>query len=65
MTLSPPIPAPLPGASVSLAVIASPASSVAATSSGESFASFAFCSRLAGATTRAYAGSPYYSTNPR
>jgi hypothetical protein len=50
--------APLPGASVSLAVIGSPASSVAVTSSGESLPSLAFCSRRGGASMRAYAGSP-------
>ena len=57
-TLSPPIAAPLPGAAVSFAVIGSPASVVAVTCSGESFASTAFSSRVAGASTRAYAGSP-------
>ena len=45
--------APLPGAVVSIAVIGSPASVVAVTCSGESLASTAFCSRLAGASTRA------------
>jgi len=62
VTLRPPILAPLPGASVSLAVISSPASSVAVTSSGESAPSFAFCSRVAGASIRAYAGSPCSAT---
>jgi hypothetical protein len=55
--------APLPGASVSRAVIGSPASSVAVTSSAESAASFAFCWRSAGASTRAYAGSPCLRTS--
>jgi hypothetical protein len=45
--------APLPGASVSTAVIGSPASSVALTASGDSAASAAFSSRVAGASTRA------------
>ena len=52
VTLSPPIGAPLPGAAVSFAVIGSPASSDAATSSGDSSASRAFCSRVAGASIR-------------
>ena len=43
---------------VSLAVIGSPASSVAVTADGSSLASLAFCSRSAGASTRAYAGAP-------
>ena len=55
--------APLPGAAVSLAVIASPATDSAVTSAASSLASFAFCSRLAGASTRAYAGSPCRSTS--
>ena len=46
----------------SFAVIASPASSVAVTASGESAASAAFCSRSAGASMRAYAGSPCVAT---
>ena len=50
VTLSPPIAAPLPGASVSLAVIGSPASSVAETAEGSRPASFFFCSRSAGAS---------------
>jgi hypothetical protein len=58
VTLRPPIGAPLPGAEVSFAVMASPASSVAVTASGESAASAAFSSRLAGASMRAYAGAP-------
>ena len=58
VTLSPPIAASLPGAEVSFAVIASPASSVAVTASGDSAASAAFSSRFAGASMRAYAGSP-------
>ena len=58
VTLSPPRAAPLPGASVSVAVIGSPASSVAVTCDGDSYASTAFCSRVAGASTRAYAGVP-------
>ena len=58
VTLSPPIAASLPGAVVSSAVIGSPASSVAVTADGSSLASLAFCSRLAGASTRAYAGAP-------
>ena len=41
-----------------LAVIGSPASSVAVTAEASSLASLAFCSRLAGASTRAYAGAP-------
>ena len=45
--------APLPGARVSLAVIGSPASSVAVTWSGDSFSSTAFCAGVAGASTRA------------
>ena len=52
-TFSPPIGAPLPGAEVSLAVIGSPASSVALTASGDSLASRAFSSRDAAASTRA------------
>src|SRR3712207_4132609 len=59
VTLSPPMAASLPGARVILAVIGSPASSVAVTSSGESFPSAAFCSRVAGASMRAQADSPY------
>ena len=46
VTLRPPIFAPLPGASVSLPVIGSPASVVAPTSSGESAPSLAFSSRV-------------------
>ena len=49
-TLRPPIFAPLPGALVSLAVISSPASEVAFTSSGERAASLAFWARSAGAS---------------
>ena len=52
VTLRPPIGAPLPGARVSLAVIGSPASVDAATSSGDSSASRAFCSGVAGASMR-------------
>ena len=44
--------APLPGASVNRAVIGSPASSVAVTSSGESPASRAFCQLLTHRYTR-------------
>ena len=51
-TFSPPIGAPLPGACYSYAVIGSPASSVAVTASGDSFASAAFCAGVAGASTR-------------
>ena len=51
-TFRPPMGASLPGAVVSLAVIGSPASSVAVTASGESFASRAFCSGVAGASMR-------------
>ena len=53
-----PTPAPVQNASVSRSVMASPASDVAVTSEGESAASRAFCSRSAGASMRAYAGSP-------
>jgi hypothetical protein len=53
VTLRPPILAPLPGASVSLAVISSPARVVAVTSSGERAASLAFWARSAGASMRA------------
>ena len=42
----------LPGARVSLAVIGSPANSAALTASGDSFASSAFCSGVAGASMR-------------
>ena len=52
-TFSPPIAAPLPGAVVSFAMIGSPASSAAVTCSGDSLASFAFCSRVAGESMRA------------
>ena len=52
-TLSPPIGAPFPGAVVSAALIGSPASSVAATCSGESLASASFCARLAAVSMRA------------
>ena len=51
-TFRPPIGASLPGARVSLAVIGSPASVDALTASGESFASRAFCSGVAGASMR-------------
>ena len=51
-TFKPPIDALLPGARVSFAVIASPASSVAVTASGESFLSEFFCSGVAGASIR-------------
>ena len=44
--------ASLPGARVSLAVIGSPASFDAVTVSGDSFASLAFCSGVAGASIR-------------
>ena len=53
----------MPGLVVSLLMIGSPASSVVVTSSGESAASLAFCSRLAVASTRANAGSLYFATN--
>ena len=43
VTLRPPIAAPLPGASVSLAVIGSPARVSAVTCSGDSFFRMAFC----------------------
>jgi hypothetical protein len=46
-------------------VIGSPASSVAVTCSGASRAETAFSSREAGASTRAYAGSPKRSTRAR
>ena len=46
----PPIGAWLPGALVSFTVIGSPASVDAVTASGESFANFAFCSGVAGAS---------------
>ena len=52
VTLSPPIGAPLPGAAVRIAVIGSPASVVAVTASGESFARTAFCAGVAGASIR-------------
>ena len=45
------------------AVIGSPASSVAVTWSAESLASTAFSSRVAGASTRAYAGEPNFSVS--
>ena len=51
-TFSPPIGAALPGALVSLAVIASPASCVASTASGESFPSLAFSAGVAEASMR-------------
>ena len=51
-TLSPPIGASLPGARVSFEMIGSPASSVALTASGESFASRAFCAGVAAASRR-------------
>ena len=57
-TLMPPIGAPLPGAAVSAATIFSPASSSAATWSGDSRARPAFCSRVAEVSMRAYTGSP-------
>ena len=41
------------------------ASSVAVTWSGESLPRIAFCSRVAGESMRAYAGSPYCSVSPR
>ena len=53
VTLRPPILASLPGASVSLEVICSPASEVATTSSDDSPARRAFCSLSAGASMRA------------
>ena len=51
-TFRPPIGAPLPGAAVSVAEIGSPASVRVATISGDSRASFFFCSGVAGASTR-------------
>src|SRR6185312_15046139 len=63
VTFSPPSGAPLPGAVVNFAVIFSPASSVARTSSADNFASRAFCSRSAGASNRAYVGAPYFSVS--
>ena len=51
-TFNPPMGAPLPGARVSLLEIGSPASVAAATASGESFSSLAFCSGVAGASMR-------------
>ena len=65
VTLSPPIAAPLPGASVSLAVMGSPARVSAVTCSAESFFSAAFCSRFAGASMRWYTGSPNCSVSSR
>ena len=47
-----------------LPVMSSPASDVALTSSGESAPSSAFSSRFAGASIRAYAGSPCWATKP-
>ena len=64
VTLRPPMDAPLPGASVRRPVISSPARVVAATCSGRSLASAAFCSRDAGASTRAYQERPKRSTSP-
>ena len=64
-TLSPPIGASLPGALVSVARMVSPASTVTGTSSGERVFSFAFCSAVAGASMRAYAGSPCRATRSR
>ena len=52
VTLRPPMGAPLPGALVRIAVIGSPARSVAVTSAGESRARAAFCSGVAGASIR-------------
>ena len=52
-TLSPPSGAPLPGASVSRAVIGSPASSVAVTSSADSLPSFALASAVVATSVRA------------
>ena len=57
-TFRPPMGASLPGAVVKIAVIGSPASSVAVTEEASSLDSLAFCSRLAGASMRAYAGAP-------
>ena len=51
-TFSPPIGASLPGARVSFWTIGSPASSDALTASGDSLASCAFCSGVAGASMR-------------
>ena len=51
-TFRPPMLALLPGALVSLAVILSPASSVAVTASAVSFLNAAFCSGEAGASMR-------------
>ena len=44
-------------------MIGSPASSVAVTSAGESLPSFSFCSRVAGASTRAYEETPYLASS--
>ena len=52
-TFSPPIGAPLPGASVSRAMIGSPASSDAVTSLAESLPSFAFASGVVATSMRA------------
>ena len=51
-TLRPPMGALFPGARVSLAVIGSPARVDALTASGDSWASRAFCSSVAGASMR-------------
>jgi hypothetical protein len=64
-TFSPPIAAPLPGASVSRWVIGSPASSVAVTSSAASLPSFALSSLLQATSIRAYTGSPKRAVSSR
>ena len=51
-TFNPPMGALFPGAVVSRAVIRSPASSEAVICSGDSLASLAFCSGVAGASIR-------------
>ena len=61
-TFRPPIFAPLPGASVSLASMSSPASWVAVTSSPDRAANLAFCSSVVGVSTRLYQLSPKRST---
>ena len=62
VTFRPPILAWLPGASVSLAVMSSPASYVAVTSSPVSLANLAFCSSVVGVSTRLYQLSPKRAT---
>ena len=52
VTFRPPIGASFPGALVSFAVTASPASAAAVTEAGVSFLNAAFCSGVAGASIR-------------